>query len=68
MSYRVRGEGTRERLLPQRHRITGFAAVVERGNGEKMPHRGLWKGYMEKAASATAPNHGFCCRCGKEDG
>ena len=30
-----------ERLLPQRHRNVGFAAVVERGNGRKMPYRGL---------------------------
>ena len=30
-----------------------------------MPHRGLWRGYMGKAASATAPKRGFCCRCGK---
>ena len=27
--------------------------------------QGLQRGYTEKAASATAPNRGFCCRCGK---
>ena len=31
MPYRACGKGTREMLLPQRHRIAGFAAVVERG-------------------------------------
>ena len=25
--------------MPQRHRIMGFAAVVERGDGGKMPYR-----------------------------
>ena len=48
MPYRVRGEGTRERLLPQRHRIAGFAAVVEKGNVGKMPHRACGKGTRRK--------------------
>ena len=29
--------------------------------------QGLQRGYTEKAASATAPNRGFCCRCGKRE-
>ena len=30
--------------------------------------QGLQRGYMGNADAATAPNRGFCCRCGKEDG
>lgn len=48
MPYRACGKGTREMLLPQRHRIAGFAAVVERGNGGKMPHRACGKGTWRK--------------------
>ena len=68
MPYRGCREGTWGKRLPQRHRNVGFAAVVEKGDGGKMPHRGLWRGCMGKAASATAPKRGFCCRCGKEGG
>ena len=59
------GKGTWRKQPPQRHRITGFAAVVERGNGGKMPYRGCREGTWGKAVAATAPKRGFCCRCGK---
>ena len=48
MPYRDCGDGSREIQLPQRHRIKGFAAVVEKGNGGKMPYRGCREGTWGK--------------------
>ena len=47
MPYRACREGTRRKRPPQRHRIAGFAAVVERGNGGKMPYRACIEGTWE---------------------
>ena len=41
MPYRGCREGAWGKRPPQRHRIVGFAAVVERGGGGKMPHKGM---------------------------
>ena len=59
MPYRACGKGTREMLLPQRHRIAGFAAVVERGNGGKMPYRACGEGTRERLLPQRHRNADF---------
>ena len=59
MPYRGYGDGSREIQLPQRHRITGFAAVVERGGGRKMPYRGCREGTWGKRLPQRHRIEGF---------
>ena len=48
--------GTKSRLL----------LPLWQGDGKTMPSRRPTAGVLQKDTSTTAPNHGFCCRCGKE--
>ena len=68
MPYRGCGDGSREIQLPQRHRIMGFAAVVEKGNGGKMPYRGCREGTWGKRLPQRHRIMGFAAVVERGDG
>ena len=45
--------------MPQRHRNVGFAAVVEKGDGGKMPYRGCREGTWGKRLPQRHRIEGF---------
>ncbi len=61
-------EGLLRDDLPQRHRIAGNAASVERNRTRNPYQRRLSTGLLEDGPAATAPNRGKRCQCGMRIG